>query len=69
MSRKALHLQVSDAENIHPSLKTEGGKKIDKEDMKNCLQPDTVSALCIIAGEGHTATTTTTVYISDTKGT
>ena len=27
MSRKALHLQVSDAENIHPSLKTEGGKK------------------------------------------
>jgi hypothetical protein len=55
MSRKALHLQVSDAENIHPRLKMEG-EKIDKEDVKNCLQPDTVSALCIIAGEGHRAT-------------
>jgi hypothetical protein len=39
MSGKALHLRVSDAENIRRRLKTgkEGGK-IDKE-MKNCLQP------------------------------
>jgi hypothetical protein len=48
MSRKTLHLQVSDAENIHSRLKTE---KKDKEEVKNCLQPETVSALCIIPGE------------------
>jgi hypothetical protein len=35
MSSKALHLQVSVAENIHRRLKTEG-EKIDKE-VKNCL--------------------------------
>jgi hypothetical protein len=35
MSSKAVHLQVSVAENIHRSLKTEG-EKTDKE-VKNCL--------------------------------
>jgi hypothetical protein len=52
------------------SPKVENGrKKIDKEDVKNCLQPETVSALCIIARERHTATATKNVHISDTKGT
>jgi hypothetical protein len=36
MGSKALHLQVSVAENIRRRLKTEG-EKIDKE-VKNCLQ-------------------------------
>jgi len=43
-----------------PKVENGRAKKLDKEDVKNCLQPETVSALCIIAGERHRATTTTT---------
>ena len=47
--------------------KRKGEKKIDKEDMKNCLQPETVSALCIIAGVEAYSNSNKKMFTSQTQ--